>query len=162
MSEPRTINAYAALTPKAKLTPYTFEAPPLDADGIEVQIQYCAICGSDVHLINSDGGYADFTSWSNGGKPDTDPAIPEAGAGSEIKHDCVCEPPNSGREQACWKASYPTKNVAFRCIPCANPDAADCQVKTSYTTKCQGKGVTCNSGIDSDTFERKGTGNYDG
>ena len=99
--------------------------------------------------------------WSNGGKPDTDPAKPETGAGSEkIKHDCVCEPPNSGREQACWKASYPTKNVAFRCIPCANPDAADCQVVVKKTTKCIGAGVTCDPGFDTTTHSYRATGNY--
>ena len=60
----RTINAWAAKEPKAPLTPHTFEAPPLGPAGIEVAVTHCGLCGSDVHLINSDGGYSDFTAYA--------------------------------------------------------------------------------------------------
>ena len=62
----RTINAWAALEAKSELTPYTFEAPPLGPHGIEVQVTHCGLCGSDVHLIRSDGGYSDFTAFACG------------------------------------------------------------------------------------------------
>ena len=32
----------------------------------ELRVQFCGLCGSDVHLINSDGGYADFTGFAVG------------------------------------------------------------------------------------------------
>ena len=55
---PRTVNAYAALGPKEKLVPYSFEAPPLSPGGVEIKVQYCGLCGSDAHLLAADGGYA--------------------------------------------------------------------------------------------------------
>ena len=61
--EPRTINAFAAVAPGAELTPISFEAPALGPDGIEIAVTHCGLCGSDVHLINSDGGYTDFTAF---------------------------------------------------------------------------------------------------
>jgi uncharacterized zinc-type alcohol dehydrogenase-like protein len=75
--KPRTVKAYAALEAGAELTPYEFEAPPLGPHGIEISIKFCGVCGSDVHLLNSDGGYSDFTSWA-------------AGAGPQIcGHECI-------------------------------------------------------------------------
>ena len=62
----RTINAYAAKAPGAPLEPYTFEAPPLPATGVEVKVTHCGLCGSDVHLWRADGDYKDFTGWAAG------------------------------------------------------------------------------------------------
>ena len=62
----RTIKAWAAKSAGAKLELTELEAPALGPQGVEVQVQYCGLCGSDVHLINSDGGYTDFTSWAAG------------------------------------------------------------------------------------------------
>ena len=59
----RTITAWAAASPKARLEPVTIEAPPLSANGVEIAVTHCGLCGSDVHLINSDGGYKDFTAF---------------------------------------------------------------------------------------------------
>ena len=64
----RTINAYAAKAPGAPLEPYTFEAPPLPATGVEVKVTHCGLCGSDVHLWRADGDYKDFTGWAAGQK----------------------------------------------------------------------------------------------
>ncbi len=55
-----------------------------------------------------------------------------------VSHDCVCEygatrTPAAGN---CWKVDYPTKEVMYRCIPCADPTQADCTPKKSYQTKC--------------------------
>ena len=67
--QPRTIKAFAALSAGAELTPYEFEAPPLGPHGIEISVGFCGVCGSDVHLLNSDGGYSDFTSWASDAGP---------------------------------------------------------------------------------------------
>ena len=64
MSSSRKLNVWAAPTAKAKLEKTVIEAPALGENGVEVEITHCAICGSDVHLINSDGGYADFTAFA--------------------------------------------------------------------------------------------------
>ena len=61
--EPREVHAWAAPSKGAPLEPYTFTAPPLGPHGIEVKIDVCGLCGSDVHLINADGGYSDFTAF---------------------------------------------------------------------------------------------------
>ena len=66
MATARTINAYASLGPGQKMVPYTFEAPPLPPTGVEVKVTHCGLCGSDVHLWQSDGGYKDFTAWAAG------------------------------------------------------------------------------------------------
>lgn len=42
------------------------EVPSLGPHGVELRVQFCGLCGSDVHLINSDGGYADFTGFAVG------------------------------------------------------------------------------------------------
>lgn len=75
---------------------------------------------------------------------------------TQPKHDCVCEPKTAAAsEQQCWKASYPTKSVMFRCIPCANPDSPTCEVDVETFTKCKGPGVQCDSA-------GNGTGAYEG
>jgi len=64
--QPRMVKCWAASKPKAKLEEMCIEIPKLGPMGIELKVQYCGLCGSDVHLINSDGGYADFTGWASG------------------------------------------------------------------------------------------------
>ena len=59
----RTIQCWASFSPKSKLERHSFTAAPLGPKGVEVRVSHCAICGSDVHLINADGGYKDFTSY---------------------------------------------------------------------------------------------------
>eukprot|EP01046_Picozoa_sp_COSAG06_P014237 COSAG06_NODE_878_length_11812_cov_5.549560_3_plen_504_part_00 len=49
-----------------------------------------------------------------------------------VTHDCVCEYDDS----LCWKVDYPTKEVMYRCIPCADPSQADCTPEKVYQTKC--------------------------
>jgi uncharacterized zinc-type alcohol dehydrogenase-like protein len=60
---PRTIQSWAAPAASAPLEPHTFEAPALGPHGVEVKVSHCGLCGSDVHLIHADGGYADFTAF---------------------------------------------------------------------------------------------------
>jgi len=59
----RTIKAWGAKEKGAKLEIMEIEAPALGPHGVEVEVQYCGLCGSDVHLINADGGYNDFTAY---------------------------------------------------------------------------------------------------
>ena len=57
MSE-NTINAYAALSAGAALTPYQFDAGELQAHQVEIQVEYCGLCHSDVSVINNEWGNA--------------------------------------------------------------------------------------------------------
>jgi len=63
MATPRTAQCWAASAPKEKLHKTAVELAPLGHNGVEIKVTHCAICGSDVHLLEADGGYADFGAW---------------------------------------------------------------------------------------------------
>ena len=48
------IKAYAALQAGAALEPYQFDAGELQAHQVEVKVEYCGLCHSDVSVINND------------------------------------------------------------------------------------------------------------
>ena len=53
-----TINAYAAHSAGAELVPYQFDAGELQAHQVEVEVEYCGLCHSDVSVINNEWGNA--------------------------------------------------------------------------------------------------------
>ena len=48
---------YAALTPKAPLVPYSFERRDPKNDDVVIDIKFCGICHSDIHMVREE--------WSN-------------------------------------------------------------------------------------------------
>ena len=50
------INAWAAHSPAEKLVPYKFDAGQLGAEEVEVEVEYCGLCHSDVSVINNEWG----------------------------------------------------------------------------------------------------------
>ena len=48
------IHAYAAMQAGAALEPYQFDAGELQAHQVEVQVEYCGLCHSDVSVINNE------------------------------------------------------------------------------------------------------------
>ena len=54
------INAWAAHGPKEKLVPYKFDPGPLKADEVEVKVQYCGVCHSDLSIINNEWGLSQY------------------------------------------------------------------------------------------------------
>jgi uncharacterized zinc-type alcohol dehydrogenase-like protein len=48
------VNGYAALEPKAKLTPYSYELGKLGAEQVDIKVSYCGLCHSDLSMINND------------------------------------------------------------------------------------------------------------
>ncbi len=50
------INAWAALKPKGKLEPFTYEEGPLGPFEVEIDVTHCGICHSDVHLVDNNWG----------------------------------------------------------------------------------------------------------
>ncbi len=48
------IQAWAAMTAKAELEPFAFDPGPLKADEVEVAVEHCGICHSDLSLIGNE------------------------------------------------------------------------------------------------------------
>lgn len=54
------IKAYAAQEAGAKLTPYEFEPGELKNDEVEIKVNYCGICHSDISMIDNDWGMSSY------------------------------------------------------------------------------------------------------
>lgn len=59
MSENR-IRSYAALTAKSALVPYEFDAGELQPHQVEVKVEYCGLCHSDLSMIDNDWGVSQY------------------------------------------------------------------------------------------------------
>jgi uncharacterized zinc-type alcohol dehydrogenase-like protein len=55
-----TVRAYAAREPKGKLEPFAYELGPLDPEGVEIEVEYCGICHSDLSMLNNDWGMTEY------------------------------------------------------------------------------------------------------
>lgn len=55
-----TIQAYAALSAGAALEPYQFDAGELQAHQVEVKVEYCGLCHSDLSIIQNDWGNSSY------------------------------------------------------------------------------------------------------
>jgi uncharacterized zinc-type alcohol dehydrogenase-like protein len=54
------IDAWVAPTAKSKLVHQQVELGPLGAEDVEVQVEHCGLCHSDVSVLNNDWGYSQF------------------------------------------------------------------------------------------------------
>ena len=54
------IQAYAALSAGAALEPYQFDAGELQAHQVEVKVEYCGLCHSDISVIENDWGISQY------------------------------------------------------------------------------------------------------
>ena len=50
------IQSYAALAKGAKLQPFEFDPGPVLEDEVEINVQYCGICHSDISMLDNDWG----------------------------------------------------------------------------------------------------------
>jgi uncharacterized zinc-type alcohol dehydrogenase-like protein len=48
-----TIHAFAATTPGGPLTPFEYEPGPLDPNDVEIDVEYCGICHSDLSMLDN-------------------------------------------------------------------------------------------------------------
>jgi alcohol/geraniol dehydrogenase (NADP+) len=48
------VSAYAALSKKATLTPFSYESAPLGPHDVDVRVTHCGICHSDLAMIDND------------------------------------------------------------------------------------------------------------
>lgn len=54
------IKTYAAFEPKGKLRPFEYDPGPLKPDEVEIDVQYCGICHSDLSIIDNEWGMTQF------------------------------------------------------------------------------------------------------
>lgn len=54
------IHAYAAKQAGEKLVPYQFDAGELAPQQVEIKVEYCGLCHSDVSVINNDWGVSQY------------------------------------------------------------------------------------------------------
>jgi len=54
------INAWAAMGAKQKLEPFSYDAGPLSADDVEVAVEHCGLCHSDISIINNEWGFSSY------------------------------------------------------------------------------------------------------
>jgi alcohol/geraniol dehydrogenase (NADP+) len=55
-----TVNAYAATGPGSRLESFAFEAPALADDAVEIAVEHCGICHSDLSMIDNEWGNARY------------------------------------------------------------------------------------------------------
>ena len=54
------IQAYAALEAKKALEPFEFDPGPLGPEQVEIEVQYCGLCHSDLSMLENDWGMSAF------------------------------------------------------------------------------------------------------
>lgn len=54
------VTAYAALEPKGKLESYTYELGELESEQVDIKVNYCGICHSDLSMINNEWGMTQY------------------------------------------------------------------------------------------------------
>lgn len=48
------VQAYAVMSPKSELVPFEYDAQPINPQEVEVRVQYCGVCHSDLGMIDND------------------------------------------------------------------------------------------------------------
>jgi alcohol/geraniol dehydrogenase (NADP+) len=54
------VQAYAAHEPGGKLEPFKYELSSLKPDEVEIDVEYCGICYSDLHMLKNDWGLTQY------------------------------------------------------------------------------------------------------
>ncbi len=54
------IKAYAAFEPGGKLKPFEYDPGVLGIDDVEIDVEHCGICHSDLSMINNDWGFSEY------------------------------------------------------------------------------------------------------
>jgi uncharacterized zinc-type alcohol dehydrogenase-like protein len=55
-----TVHAYAAKSPKGLLEPFAYEPGPLGPNEVEVKVDCCGVCHSDLAMIDNDWGFSAY------------------------------------------------------------------------------------------------------
>src|SRR5690348_3454335 len=54
------IRAWAAQAPGATLEPYRFDPGPLGPEDVEVAVEHCGVCHSDLSMLDNDWGISTY------------------------------------------------------------------------------------------------------
>src|SRR5580658_4115291 len=54
------IKAFAALDKGKTLQPFEYEPGPLGPDQVEIKVEYCGICHSDLSMIDNEWGFSTY------------------------------------------------------------------------------------------------------
>jgi uncharacterized zinc-type alcohol dehydrogenase-like protein len=108
-----TIRAFAAKGAKQPLEPFEFDPGPLGADEVEVKIEYCGVCHSDLAMIDNDWGFTAYplvaghevvgTVTAVGSTADPDLMGKRVGVGWQSSACLRCEWCGRGKEHFCAK-----------------------------------------------------------
>ena len=109
------IKAYAAQAPGAKLEPFEYDPGPLAANEVEINVEHCGICHSDLSMLNNEWG---MTMYPFVPGHEVVGTISVIGAG--VKHLAVGQRVGLG-----WHADYCTT-----CSSCVSGDHNLCQTAT--------------------------------
>jgi len=60
MEEQEMIKAYAALEAGSKLTPFEYDPGPMGHMDVEIDVEHCGICHSDLSMLNNEWGMAQY------------------------------------------------------------------------------------------------------
>lgn len=105
------IKAFAAFEPRGELKPYEYDPGPLKTDEVEIDVQYCGICHSDLSMIDNEWG---MTRYPLVPGHEVVGAIAKIGAG--VKHLVIGQIVGLG-----WHAGY-----CNECISCRAGDHNFC------------------------------------
>ncbi|MEB3120651.1 MAG: NAD(P)-dependent alcohol dehydrogenase [Snowella sp.] len=108
------IRAYAATEKSGKLEPFEYDPGLLGEEEVEIQVEYCGICHSDLHMLDNDWGMTQYpfvpghevvgTVSALGSRVTTLKVGQRVGAGW-FSHSCMtCEWCMSGNQNLCPKA----------------------------------------------------------
>ena len=105
------IKAYAAHEPKGKLQAFEYDPGALQADEVEIDVQFCGICHSDVSMIDNEWGMTQYPlvaghevvgTISQIGKQVKDLEVGQTvGLGWHAGYCNVCEPCHTGDHNLC-------------------------------------------------------------
>lgn len=56
----KTVHAYAAMTEKSPLVPYEYTLGELGQDQVDIKVEYCGICHSDLSMLHNDWGMTQY------------------------------------------------------------------------------------------------------
>jgi uncharacterized zinc-type alcohol dehydrogenase-like protein len=55
-----TVKAWAAMSPGTKLDPFTYELSPLGPEEVEIKVDHCGICHTDLSFLHNEPGFIPF------------------------------------------------------------------------------------------------------
>ena len=52
--------AYSALSAKAQVRPTEIQRRPVGINDVQIEIEHCGVCHTDIHFVNNDGGMTNY------------------------------------------------------------------------------------------------------